>query len=356
VKKRVVLLVLFVMLVGIASAQVKLSMELWNRWTYKMIDDTDDAVKNELSLQRGYFSVEPKLTSDIKGRFTLDFFSSDKLSDGAGIKLKYAYLDFANYLWKDATFSFGLMKNYFGTIYDFKYETIDKDPSDKYGFASSTDYGMGISGYLPNGIGEYNLATYNGEGYKKTGSGIDTNMSYLINLRFFPVPGLTIGGSFCLDNKASSYEDGSGNEVDYDETINKMAVVGRITMLPNVDFRAQYLTRTHTNKEWNGNSEEETEKTINAISIMPIIKLSEIINQNMEIVLRYDMYDDDADIDDDDAASKAYDTIIGGVNYYISSKVLVQANYMMKDYKNEEKKDESEIMMQLRWKFSGTIK
>ncbi len=365
-RKRVIFLVLFIMLVTLASAETKLSMELWNRWTYKMVDGANEASTNELSFQRGYLRLEPVFSSNIKGRFNLDFFSSDVPDDGAGLKLKYAYLDFSNYLWQDATFTFGLMKNYFGTIYDWAYETIEKDPADKYKFASSTDYGLGISGYIPGGYGEYQVAAYNGEGYKKTGSDIDTNMAYLLNVRVSPVTGLTLGGSYCLDTIATHYDyynaaDSIDVMVDYDETVNKIAAVGRLTMIPEVDIRAQYLTRTETTRKWD-NGEIETDKTITAISVIPIVNLANLTNIDMELVLRYDMYDDNADVDDDAFNSGAYDTMTGGINYYIlrdgsfNPRLWVQANYQMKNYIYKEKDDESELLMQLRWVFSETIK
>ncbi|MCF7913130.1 MAG: OprO/OprP family phosphate-selective porin [Candidatus Cloacimonetes bacterium] len=357
-RKRVIFLVLIIMLVSIASAETKLSMELWNRWTYKIVDGADDASTNGFSFNRGYFRLEPVFSGNIKGRFNLDFFSredseveigeeTDSISnEGAGLKIKYAYLDFSNYLWKDATFTFGLMKTYFGTIYSSEYETIDKDPADKYKFSASTDYGFGISGYLPQGFGTYNVAVYNGEGYKKTGGNIDTNMAYLLNLRIVPVVGLEVGGSYVMDKVYNE-------DADDDKEINKMAGVARFTMLPNLDLRAQYLTRT----EKLGDSE----KTVNAISIMPMINLADLTNIDMELVLRYDMYDDDADLDDDVEGSGAYDTMIAGVNYFMmrdsknAPKLWVQANYSMKNYKYEEKDDESEMLVQLRWKFSGVI-
>ena len=99
-----------------------------------------EVTKNEMALKRGYLRLEPKFGNNIKGRFNVDFFSDEDGLDGAGLKIKYAYLDFSNMLpIKDSKIIIGLMKTYFGTIYDWDYSTIDKDPSDKYNFVSSTD-------------------------------------------------------------------------------------------------------------------------------------------------------------------------------------------------------------------------
>ncbi|MDO9578277.1 MAG: hypothetical protein Q7J16_10365, partial [Candidatus Cloacimonadales bacterium] len=115
-KKTLLVVVLAMVAFGILNAETKLSMELWNRWSYETIDG--DVQQNSLSLERGYFRLEPVFSSKIKGRFNLDFFSSDAAADGVGMKLKYAYLDFSELIpLKDTKVTIGLMKTYFGTIY-----------------------------------------------------------------------------------------------------------------------------------------------------------------------------------------------------------------------------------------------
>ncbi|MCK4500229.1 hypothetical protein KAU11_07015, partial [Candidatus Babeliales bacterium] len=202
-KKALLIVILTVVAFGILNAETKLKMELWNRWTYQTIDG--EVTKNEMALKRGYLRLEPKFGNNIKGRFNVDFFSDDDALDGVGLKLKYAYLDFNNMLpIKDSKLTIGLMKTYFGTIYDWNYTTIEKDPSDKYKFVSSTDYGFGISGYLPNGFGTYALAAYNGEGYKKTGGDINKDLNFVANLRVTPIAGVTVGGSYMMKTKNDS--------------------------------------------------------------------------------------------------------------------------------------------------------
>ena len=135
--------------------------------------------------------------SRMKGRF-VDIFSSDILKDGAGLKLKYAYLDFSNLIpIPDLTTTVGLQKVYFGSIYDWSYNLIGKAPTDEYKYANSADYGISLNGYLPGGWGEYQLGIYNGEGYKNYGSNLKDNIdpAFLANLRIVPTAGLTIGGS-----------------------------------------------------------------------------------------------------------------------------------------------------------------
>ncbi|MCF7913126.1 MAG: hypothetical protein K9M99_11395 [Candidatus Cloacimonetes bacterium] len=380
-KRVLVLLIFVVLLAGVANAETKLSMELWSRWTYLMVDGEDDALQNSLSLNRGLLGIEHKFTDRITGKFAVDFFSredseielsedevADVCNNGAGLKIKLAYVDFTDFLWKDATFTFGLMKTYFGTVYDWGYTTIDLNPTDKYGFVSSLDYGMGISGKIPMGMGEYHVAAYNGEGYTKAGSDIDTKMALSADLRLIPVKGITLGGSYYMKPAEGTYLDTLGEYVDYDVDDNRMTGFVRFNMLQGFDLWAQYLTKTSTSQSWVDTlGVVETDLTVNVISIMPIFNIKAYTEVDAELVFRYDMYDDNADIDDDLECSKAYDLMIVGVNYYLlrdandKAKMWVQANYNMKDYKSEGTtdeplNDESELKVQLRWKFADLIK
>jgi hypothetical protein len=349
VKKALLIVILTVVAFGILNAETKLKMELWNRWTYQTIDG--EVTKNEMALKRGYLRLEPKFSNNIKGRFNVDFFSDEDGLDGAGLKIKYAYLDFSNMLpIKDSKFTVGLMKTYFGTIYDWNYTTIDKDPSDKYKFVSSTDYGFGISGYLPNGFGTYALAAYNGEGYKKTGGDINKDLNFAANLRVTPITGITIGGSYMMKTKNDSeIDDGTGNMIDNPdrEEYSMIAGVGKFAFGP-FSLLAQYLM-----KDKNKPNVDDYEKVnTTALSFLPVFK----VNNNFDILARYDIYDPDTETDDD-----GYNTIVAGFNYHImrdaknNPKLFIQTNFQMKQYETEDSDDVSELMVQLRWIFSETI-
>ncbi|MDO9578129.1 MAG: hypothetical protein Q7J16_09610, partial [Candidatus Cloacimonadales bacterium] len=305
----------------------------------------------QLSLERGYFRLEPVFSSKIKGRFNLDFFSTDGTSNGADIKLKYAYLDFSELIpLKDTKVTIGLMKTYFGTIYDWNYTTIDKDPSDKYKFVSSTDYGMGFSGYIPNGYGTYDIAVYNGEGYKKIGSNINKDMNFLGNIRVTPVAGVTVGGSYMMMTKHDSeIDDGTGTMI-YNparEVYSMMAGVGKFAYGP-FSVLAQYLMKDKDKPNVDGYEKVNT----TVLSLMPVFK----VNNSFDIIARYDMYDPDTDADDD-----GENTLVAGVNYNImrdaknNPTLLVQANYQTTTFEDESDA-ENAIMVQLRWIFSETMK
>ncbi|MCF7793681.1 MAG: OprO/OprP family phosphate-selective porin [Candidatus Cloacimonetes bacterium] len=346
-KKTLFIVILAIVAFGILNAETKLKMELWNRWSYETIDG--EVQKNEMALKRGYLRLEPKFTGKIKGRFNLDFFSDD-VGDGVGMKLKYAYLDFSELIpVKNSKVTVGLMKTYFGTIYDWNYTTIEKDPSDKYKFVSSTDYGMGFSGYLPNGLGTYALAVYNGEGYKKTAGDINKDMNFLGNIRVTPIVGLTLGGSYMIKTvKDKEVDDGTGNMIDNParEEYNMMAGVAKFAYGP-FSVLGQYLNKVKAMP----NDDAVDDVTSSVISVMPVFK----VNNSFDIIARYDIYDPDTDTDDD-----GKNTLIAGVNYNMlrDSKnkpvLFVQANYETTTFEDESDAV-NQILVQLRWIFSETI-
>lgn len=328
--KNLVLLMLLLFIVEILIAgNTALEMYLWNRYTYEKVGD--EIEESAFSLKRGYFRLNHKFSDDISGRFNLDFFSSDKDEDihGVGVKLKYAYLDFKNLIpIPESKLTFGLLKNYFGTIYDWSYVVMEKAPADKYKFISSTDYGIALYGYIPNGMGEYALAVTNGEGYKKVGDNVNTSPAYLANLRFIPISGITIGGSYYTKKKGT-------NKTDY----SAYAAVGRLAFGP-LDIQFEFLSKDDDCTVGQG------------FMIMPIIKLT----NNFELVARYDNWDSNTDEDDDKET-----ILIGGFNYYILRRakgkpaVMLQVNYENTSYEDSSKDSKNKFIAQLRWEFSTKL-
>jgi len=340
-KKVLVILILTLMFIGTLQAETKFKMELWNRWTYQMSDG--EVTKNEMAFKRGYFRLEPKFNENIMGRFNLDFFSDDdnKVADGAGLKIKYAYLDFSNFIpFKDSKLTIGLMQTYFGTIYEWSYPTIEGDPSDIYKFVSSTDFGLGFSGEIPNGFGSYNLGVYNGEGYKKVGEDINTDMNYVVNLRINPINEVTLGGSYMFRSE---------NDVDADdrEEYNLMVGIGKFAF-GNFTLLAEYLQKVKSTP----NVDDVDAVTTDVISILPVYK----INDKIELLARYDIYDPNTNNDND-----IENTIIAGLNYHImrdanhAPKLFVQTNYKLTQFESDNEEDVQEILVQLRWIFSEII-
>ncbi len=65
--------------------ETKLSGEFWGRWISEIAKRKDSEgnyedklVSNYLSLERGYLGLETKFSEQVKGRFTVDIFTTDK--------------------------------------------------------------------------------------------------------------------------------------------------------------------------------------------------------------------------------------------------------------------------------------
>lgn len=376
------------------AIDTKISGEMWGRWTnetakYKNAagEYVDKNSKNYFSLERGYFGLETTFTANTKARFTVDMFSSDATHqvptdlvmpadtvksatiDGAGLKLKYGYVEFANLVpVPDMYLTVGLQKTYFGTIYDWSYTLIEKAPTDLYKVCNSSDYGVTINGYIPQGWGEYAFGIYNGEGYKKVGASLsdNTDYAYLANLRLTPISGVTIGGSY-MSNTVLRDKALAGDAVNskYEEQ-GLMDGVGRLAYGP-VDLWLEYISK-NVKLPNNTSATTSDDFTATGLMIMPIISLNTLIDMPIELIARYDSWDESDRLDADKAKS-LLNTMIFGVNYNFlpdssnTPQMTAQLNYTTKKYDEKKshsdfadgKKDSSQIMLQLKWKFANTI-
>jgi len=383
--------------IGLSSLETKLSGEFWGRWISEIAKRKDSEgnyedklVSNYLSLERGYLGLETKFSEQVKGRFTVDIFTTDKtyeyreyslvdstLSystksgsiDGAGLKIKYAYVDFGGLIpVKDMTLTAGMQKVYFGSIYDWSYTLIGKAPSDEHKVVSSSDLGITLNGYLPSGFGEYQLGIYNGEGYKKVGANLkeNTDFAYLGNLRVTPITGFTIGGSYMINTVERDKKlDGEIINSSYEE--QKLTDIYTRLAYGPVDLTGEYII-----KDVDFPNVKDINKTqaytATGISIFPCLNLKAYLPYDLQLVGCYDIWDESDRVETDKARNKVTASTIG-VNYNFmpdetdNPAMQLQLNYTTKKYDEDNshsdyadgKKDSSQINLQLKWKFANTL-
>jgi len=383
--------------IGLSCMETKLSGEFWGRWISEIAKRKDSEgnyedklVSNYLSLERGYLGLETKFSEQVKGRFTVDIFTTDKtyeyreyslvdstLSystksgsiDGAGLKIKYAYLDFGGLIpVKDMTLTAGMQKVYFGSIYDWSYTLIGKAPSDEHKVVSSSDLGITLNGYLPSGFGEYQLGIYNGEGYKKVGANLkeNTDFAYLGNLRVTPITGFTIGGSYMINTVERDKKlDGEIINSSYEE--QKLTDIYTRLAYGPVDLTGEYII-----KDVDFPNVKDINKTqaytATGISIFPCLNLKAYLPYDLQLVGCYDIWDESDRVETDKARNKVTASTIG-VNYNFmpdetdNPAMQLQLNYTTKKYDEDNshsdyadgKKDSSQINLQLKWKFANTL-
>lgn len=318
----------FAVVTSLIGAETKVSMTLWNRYTAELVDG--DFTGSVFSLERGYLRIEPTLSDKVKGRFNIDFFSDEDGLDGAGLKLKYAYLDFSEVLpIPENKISVGLIKHYFGTIYDWEYLSIQKALEDKEKVASSTDYGLALYGYLPGGFGEYAVSLLNGEGYKKTGADVDKEPEIAANLRVIAIPGLTVGGSVLYESDESE----------------RLAYAGIAHFSKGAfELWGEYLVS------------DMNDITGSGFMVMPILKLKGMTGIDIDLLGRFDMWDGNTDIDDN-----GHTNITAGVNWNLirnekgSPMVFMQIQGERTMFEDETAADIDQLMVQLQWKFSNAL-
>jgi len=377
--------------------ETKLSGEFWGRWISEIAKRKDSEgnyedklVSNYLSLERGYLGLETKFSEQVKGRFTVDIFTTDKtyeyreyslvdstLSystksgsiDGAGLKIKYAYVDFGGLIpVKDMTLTAGMQKVYFGSIYDWSYTLIGKAPSDEHKVVSSSDLGITLNGYLPSGFGEYQLGIYNGEGYKKVGANLkeNTDFAYLGNLRVTPITGFTIGGSYMINTVERDKKlDGEIINSSYEE--QKLTDIYTRLAYGPVDLTGEYII-----KDVDFPNVKDINKTqaytATGISIFPCLNLKAYLPYDLQLVGCYDIWDESDRVETDKARNKVTASTIG-VNYNFmpdetdNPAMQLQLNYTTKKYDEDNshsdyadgQKDSSQINLQLKWKFANTL-
>ena len=302
------------------------------------LKDTDKTTDAGFSVDRGYVRYAYQFTDTIKGQWTADFFSAktSDFKDGAGIKLKESYVDLPFYL-PESKVTVGLQKNYVGLIYDYDYRLIEKEFIDKNGIDASADNGIILNGYFPMGYGSYEVGVYNGEGYKKELSpDINTEPAAVADVRFIPMPGLTVGGSYKqeLQGAASS----TGNTA-YNK--NTLAVIMLRTAYGPFDLWGEYIDQKINTYSTTTNTFSDVKKK--GFSIMPSYQ----IDPAWTILARYDSWDPNTDTSNDKVA-----TIIAGVNYAITKGVLLQLNYQKDDPENSATAATTQYLAQLAWSFS----
>lgn len=357
--------IIFVMPALSFAQELRVGGEIWNRWTYETGKSGDETItkKNSFALERGYFDLRPKFSENTSGRFTVDLYSAeaDKFTEGAGLKLKYGFIDFNNLIpIKDMTLTAGLQKVYFGTIYDWDYSLITKAPTDEYKVATSADYGITLNGQLPAGFGEYAVGVYNGEGYKAFGKKCNISPEFLANVRLIPIAGVTLGGSF-MSNSVGA------DDADNYEKQMLMDGMARLAYGP-VDVLGELI---YKDVEFPNDNVVDMNYTEIGFMVMPTLSLRSLIGRDIQLIGRYDRWDG-KERDKVDNLLKDYlsNTITGGVNYNFmhdekeSPKMQLQLNLVQKTYDEAEsaagyankKKDSTTMMMQLKYKFSNTIK
>jgi hypothetical protein len=260
------------------------------------LERMDESTKrSSFNVERGYIGLAHTWSPDVSGQMIFNVFSSPDQSDVSGwnFELRDAYLDL-HFLVPNGKVRVGLQKNYFGTVYDWKYMTVRRSLADAVGIVEERDYGVALLGTIPEGMGEWSVGIMNGEGFSSGMSPAyaDRQPAIMANLRLMPVRETMFGLSMLRDKRYVYRWDqvGYASSIGY-ESRTAISVLGRWGSGP-ISVSGEYLYYDYpipAREDWN----QAVNVKGTGFSVFPKMRVTE----KMEIVGRYDMWDPDKDSD-----------------------------------------------------------
>lgn len=303
----------------------------WLRYDYNVMGGSyGDSTKsnNEFTVPRTY--LRWKMSDDeagIEGNITMDINNTNSGEGVSGVAvagsidwaswLKKASVDFTKvpYLSDiDMTVRVGQQDVYFGYIDLWSYPVISLGFDDKNKVVPSVDDGIAVTGKLPEGYGDYELAMYNGTGYKDvpndgTSNGANTtDKAYDACLMITPISGLWARASYY--HKISSVFG-----VSPAQAYNATAVVLGGATGPINGF-VEYTTSNNAANYAAGSKSGVSEGVSGFIGI----DLTSMISLNA----RVDTWNPDTKVVRDEV-----NMYTAGVNIKFSDKVLLQLDYQL---------------------------
>jgi hypothetical protein len=226
-----------------------------------------------------------------------------------------------------AAVKIGIQPVYFGAIDTWWSPLAERAIEDRRGYMYAADNGIAVTGKLPEKWGGYELAVYNGAGYKN----LELNMekAYLASLLVSPIPELYARVSYYRTQLNSA----GAAALEYNSTA--VVLGGKIG---EVDGFFEYVVKNSGKDQGSGNS-----GTGEAYSMY----INYNIMNELSLMMRYDVWDPDTFVRKDEM-----NTFIAGVNYKIAGDaMLLQLNYQLDaaKFKGSNKTNENQWIAQVKW-------
>ena len=314
-KHIVIILSIFAMAIG---ADTKIGGTTYFDYTSGK-DDADEST-SAFNFKRQYISLSGEASENIKYKIIVDVGATNKL-DGEDKRLtaflKKAQIDyktsFANIsMGVIGTNTYGVQEKNWG------YRFIEKSSMDLYGFSSTADIGIGFSKSLTDDL-NMSLQMVNGEGYKSP----QTDKYHKISFN------ATYGEAKLHKNDGYNAGFVYSTEDSDDDPTNVISLFGGFA---TKGLRLGIENDTETTGDLN--------KSITSISANYGIK------DNMDVFMRYDMYDPNTD-DDEDGSSY----MITGVVFNCGNGLSMAPNMRTKSYEDANTDSETEYKLNIQYKF-----
>lgn len=346
-KKSVLMAVVFVMaFTAAAMAEFKVTFQGYQWLRYEVIqvgakqDSTSD--RNSFSIPRTYLRMRAIDSSlGIGGFLTVDI-NNDQFgqkvattaSAGAvdwGIWVKYGYVDFDLPV-PEMKLRVGLQKFYFGSVDKWAYPiTLSQAYADRHRIIpSSAEQGIALVGILPEGWGDYELAVYNGAGYKKLED--NAEKMYVVSSTIVPLPGLSVRGSYlktitnAIDAPTRDYS-ATGVVVTY--------ATGPVEAWVEYNVKKEVRNATATNS---------------GVREGVIAYLGVKLFDPLLLSLRYDAHNPDTGAERDEV-----NFIMAGLTYSLSDKIDLQFSYeleqpkMLTGHPNNDHRNRFQVQTKWSW-------
>lgn len=322
-----------------ADIETKFYGYQWLRYDYRFTGVS--AASNGFYVPRTYLRLKVKdfdagyegfLTIDINndqyGQKVATSYTAGAVDWGIWVKDGYIALNKIPLL-QDAGMSLkiGIQPVYFGSIDTWTFPVFERALEDRMGYLISADQGIALTGTLPESWGSYELAVYNGGGYKK----MENNMekAYCASMLVSPVKEIYMRASYyrTLTNLINTSA----------ACFNTTAVVLGFK-IAEFDGFFEYVVRNSTKDRSAGKS-----GTGEAYSVF----LNYSIVSWLSFALRYDVTDPDTFKRKDEM-----NTFIAGINYKIAGDVIVLSlNYQLDaaKLKNSDIPNENLWAAQVKW-------
>jgi hypothetical protein len=309
------------------AAETKVGGRIYAFYSNDLTQNGHGKGYNKFDLNRAYITLKSKLSNDVSVRVTADVAKMD--TNAREVYLKYAYLD-----WKIDQFipyssiRFGLQQtgwiDYMNKVWGRRY--VAKTLMDQYKALSSADYGVSYIIKFPKGYGHGSVQVLQGSGYKGTEENRYKDISAFVFFRpLMQVPDLAgsmVGGY---------YYKGFSNEPDItsDNRKDRVAALASIAYGGIIRISGEYFMSW--DRTYPGDTEDLEKDGISVYGQVKFPKTKSPFLQKMALVGRYDLYDMNKDVEDNE---KEY--LIAGVEWEIVEGFNLMPNFQMEKVKNEE--------------------
>jgi len=309
------------------AADTKVGGEIYAFYSSDLTQNGHGKGYNKFDLDRAYITLNSKLSDAVSVRITGDVANMD--GSTREVYLKYAYLD-----WKIDQFvpyssiRFGLQQtgwiDYMNKVWGRRYAA--KTLMDEYKALSSADYGVSYIIKFPKGYGHGSVQVLQGAGYKGSEENRYKDLSAFVFFR----PLMQVS-DLAASMVGGYYYKGFSDKPDITSDNRKDRAAALASIAYGGIFRISGEYFMSWDKANPGEKEDLKQDGISVFSQVNFPKAKSPFLRKMALVGRYDIYDKDKDIKDNE---KEY--LIAGVEWEIVEGFNIMPNFQMEKVKNKE--------------------